>query len=273
MDKWIEYKGANCFYKVEGKSLPAEQAGKAIMLVHGFIEEGIMWESLIPSLAKSYKVIIPHLPGFGKSPLPVVQLSMEWYAEYLFEILKAEKISKLILLGHSMGGYITLNFAEKYGNMLVGFGLLNSHCFEDTAQKKENRLKGIDFIRKNGTHLFVSELYSSIFHEGYKKKHKKLIEGLIEEAQKYTPQAVMSANAAMMNRKDKSEVLKNVTIPVLFINGEEDESAPLALTLKQASYPAIADFNLFRQCKHMSVFERKAEVQKIISVFCQRTFG
>jgi len=226
---------------------------------------------LVPTLAKTYKVIIPDLPGFGKSPLPVTELSMEWYAEYLHEILKAERITRLILLGHSMGGYVTLNFAEKYGNMLSGFGLLNAHCFEDTPSKKENRLKGIDFIQKHGTHLFVRELYNGIFHESYKKKHKKLIDGLIEKAQKYTPQAVMSANAAMMSRKDKSEVLKNAAVPVLFINGEEDEPAPLPLTLKQASYPAVADFNLFSQCKHMCVFERKAEVQKIIAAFCQRT--
>jgi pimeloyl-ACP methyl ester carboxylesterase len=264
MDKWIKFNGADCFYKVEGR-------GKAVMLVHGFIEEGAMWDGLAPTLAKSYKVIIPDLPGFGKSPLPVTELSMEWYAEYLLEILKAEKISRLILLGHSMGGYIILNFAEKYGNMLSGFGLLNAHCFEDTPQKKENRVKGIDFIRKHGTQLFVRELYNSIFHDSYKKKHKKLIESLIEKAQKYTPQAVMSANAAMMNRKDKSDVLKNATVPVLFIDGEEDEAAPLPLTLKQASYPPIADFNLFSQSKHMSVFERKAEVQKIIAAFCQRT--
>ena len=82
----------------------------------------------------------------------------------------------------------------------------------------------------------------------------------------------MLANAAMMNRKDKSEVLKNSNVPVLFIDGEEDEAAPIALTLKQASYPVNADFHLFSKCKHMSVFERKAEVQKILSAFCERTF-
>ncbi len=130
MDNWIAFKGANCFYQVAGK-------GKAIMLVHGFIEEGIMWDGLVRKLSKSYKVIVPDLPGFGKSPLPVAELSMEWYAAYLHEILKAEKISKLILLGHSMGGYVTLSFAEKYGSMLSGLGLLNAPCFEDTAQKKK----------------------------------------------------------------------------------------------------------------------------------------
>ena len=100
-----------------------------------------------------------------------------------------------------------------------------------------------------------------------------VIDSLIEKARKYTPEAVISANAAMMNRKDKSEVLKNAKVPVLFINGEQDESAPVVYTLKQASYPTNADFNLFSNCKHMSIFERKAETISIVQAFCKRAFN
>jgi len=265
MDKWITFSGAPAYYKVEGK-------GKAIVLVHGFIEDGGMWSGMLAGLKKNYKVIVPDLPGFGRSPLAVKELSMEYYAQYLYAVLTAENVNKLILLGHSMGGYVTLNFVEQYGDMVAGFGLINSHCFEDTPQKKENRLKGIDFIKRNGTHFFVRELYQSIFHPTFKKKNQKLIDTLITRARKYMPDAVMLANAAMMNRKDKSAVLKNAAVPVLFINGREDESAPVEYTLKQASYPANADFNLFAQCKHMSVFERKPETLKIIKDFCARVF-
>ena len=266
MDKWIDFNGAHCYYRVEGK-------GKAIMLVHGFIEDGSMWTGMLNGLKKNYQVIIPDLPGFGKSSLPERELTMAWYAEYLHAIVKTEKVSRLILLGHSMGGYVTLNFAEKYGDMLSGFGLVNSHCFADTPQKKENRQKGIDFVKANGTRFFIRELYNSIFHESFKKKNRKLIDGMISAAQKYTPEAVMRSGAAMMKRDDKSEVLKNTKVPVLFINGADDESAPVVYTLKQASYPAYADFNLFNTCKHMSVFERKAESLKIIRVFCERASG
>ena len=266
MERCIDFKGAKCYYQVNGK-------GKTIMLLHGFIEEGSMWDELVNTLKKSYTVIVPDLPGFGKSPLVANELLMEWYAECVHEILKAEKTKKLILLGHSMGGYVVLNFAEKYGDMLAGFGLINSHCFADTPLKKENRLRGIEFIKEHGTKVFIRELYNSIFNESFKKKNRKLIDELIVKAQKYTPEAVMRANAAMMNRQDKSEVLKNAKVPVLFVNGEDDESAPVAYTLKQASYSANADFNLFSSCKHMSIFERKPETTKIISAFCGRTFG
>ncbi len=260
MDKRIDFNGAECYYRVEGK-------GKAIVLIHGFIEDGSMWNGLLTGLKKNYKLIIPDLPGFGKSPLPDVELTMEWYAEYIHAIVNAEKLKKVAVLGHSMGGYVTLNFAEKYGHLLSGFGLVNSHCFEDTPEKKINRKKGIEFVRKHGTDFFVRELYYNIFHKDFIKKNRKLIDSLIKNAQQYEAKAVMQATAAMMNRKDKAEVLKNAAVPVLFINGKDDESAPVASTLKQASYPAFSAFYLFDKCKHMSVFEKKNEVIKIISAF------
>ncbi len=266
MERWIDYKNARCHYRVYGK-------GKALMLVHGFIEDGGMWDGPVNTLKQNYRVIVPDLPGFGKSPLTANELSMDWYADYVYEIARAENVKKMVLLGHSMGGYITLNFAEKHSEMLAGFGLVNSHCFEDTPMKKQNRLKGIEFIRQHGTGLFVRELYYNIFHPNFIRKNKKLIDLLIDRAQQYTAGAVIKANTAMMQRSDKSEVLKTAKVPVLFINGSEDESAPLAYTLKQASYPANADFNLFEHCKHMSVFERKSEVVKIINAFCQRALG
>ena len=242
------------------------------MLVHGFIEEGSMWTDLTKTLQKKYKVIVPDLPGFGNEPLPAdgTTISMEYYAEYLLTILKKEKVKKLVLLGHSMGGYVALHFAEKHGQMLSGFGLINSHCFADAPEKKENRKKGIAFVKQYGVDLFVTELYNHIFHESFKRDNKKLINRLIAKAVKYNPEAVIQANRAMMNRKDKSEVLKNALVAVLLLNGKEDESAPIASTLKQASYPPVADVHFYSKCKHMSIFEKKREAAKAIADFVAR---
>ncbi|MFN8285139.1 MAG: alpha/beta hydrolase [Chitinophagales bacterium] len=262
MLKRIEYKGVQCVYRTEGR-------GKVVMLVHGFIEEGSMWNDVVKLLSKTYKVIVPDLPGFGKSGL-LPEISMEIYADYVKAICNKEKIKKLTLLGHSMGGYVTLNFAEQFPERLNGFGLLNSHCFEDAPEKKENRKKGIEFIRKYGSKPFVTELYNSIFHDNFKKKNRRFIDGLIKQASAYSPEALMLANAAMMNRKDKQHVLKNTNVPVLIIGGKKDGSAPLDLVLKQASMPAVADIHIYAEAKHMSIFERKKEALAAIKAFCER---
>lgn len=250
------------YYKVTGK-------GKVVVLVHGFIEEGGMWNDTAKALSKNYKVIVPDLEGFGSSPLLSKKLSMEHYADALYAMLQEEKIKKCVLLGHSMGGYIALHFAEKYPHMLAGFGLVNSHCFADTNEKKANRKKGCDFIARHGSAPFVRELYYNIFHDTFKKTPagKKLIEALIKKAEKYTPEALIAANTAMMNRKGKEDVLRNATVPVLLLNGKQDESAPLALTSQQASFAPVADVHFYDTCKHMSIFEKKKEALKAIQRF------
>lgn len=240
------------YYKVSGK-------GKAVVLLHGFIEEGSMWDDTVKALSKNYKVIVPDLEGFGNSPLQSKTLSMEKYAGDIFEMLQKEKIKKCVLLGHSMGGYVALHFAEKHPDMLSGLGLINSHCFEDSAEKKANRKKGNEFILKHGTKVFVRELYNNLFHSSFRTKNQKLINRLIAKAEKYSPEALIAANTAMMNRKDKSYVLTESKVPVLLIGGKEDETVPLEYSLKQASLATVTDFHLFEKTKHMAVFERKKE--------------
>jgi pimeloyl-ACP methyl ester carboxylesterase len=259
-------------YTVSGK-------GKVIVLLHGFIEEGSMWNDLAGELSKKYKVIVPDLPGFGNTPLTTSKLSMEYYANKVFTVLKEEKVSKCIILGHSMGGYVVLRFAEKYPEMLRGFGLLNSHCFEDTAEKKENRKKGNQFIEKLGTSVFVRELYSGLFHSSFHSKKilkygtgQKLIDELCAKAEKYSPTALIAANTAMLNRKDKSNILKKAEVPVLLISGKQDESAPLEYSLNQASFAPVTHFHLFDNCKHMSVFEKQKETREAILNFAEFCF-
>ena len=240
------------YYKITGK-------GTAVVLLHGFIEEGIMWNYAARALSKKYEVIVPDLEGFGNSPLQSKTLSMEYYAYEIYKLLKKEKVKQCVMLGHSMGGYIALYFAEKYPQMLSGFGLINSHCYADTEEKKTNRKKGNEFIAKHGTKVFVNELYGNLFHEIFKKTNKPLIKMLTTSAEKYSTDALIAANTAMANRKSKEAVLKNSPVPVLLINGKQDEAAPFIYTSKQASLPSIADVHFFENCKHMAVFEKKKE--------------
>jgi pimeloyl-ACP methyl ester carboxylesterase len=196
-------------------------------------------------------------------------LTVEIYAEYLRQILLKEKVKKLVLLGHSMGGYITLAFAEKHAAMLSAFGLLNSHCYADTAEKKASRKKTIAFITKNGTKDFIKQFYDGVFDKSYKKKHPKVVKRMLADAAEYKPQAVIAATRAMINRKDRSQVLVKSRVPVLLISGKDDEVIPLDLSLKQASLAPFTEIHLLKKSKHMSLFEKKKETKAAIWNFLE----
>ena len=260
MDNWIKYKGADCYYRTEGE-------GKALVLVHGFMEEGTTWQGVIDKFKKSYRVIIPDLPGFGKSPLNRKTVSMEFYADFLNQILLKEKIKRCVMMGHSMGGYVALHFAETHPKLLSGLGLINSHCYADSAEKKNSRKKSIDFISRFGTEKFVGELYKKMFTEKYTSKHAKTVQQFINQALLYKQEPVMAATQAMIKRKDKSDVLKKLKAPLLIIAGKQDEIVPLNSIYDQASLANVTDFHMFNDSQHMTVWEKKTPSLKAIESF------
>ena len=128
---------------VDGKIISYKIAGdgKALMLLHGFGADSNIWDEQISFLSKNYLIIAPDLPGVSSSEL-TNDVSMEGLANIARLIAEEEELDKLALIGHSMGGYATLAFAEKYPELLNGFGLFHSAAWADTIEKKETRKKG-----------------------------------------------------------------------------------------------------------------------------------
>lgn len=116
-------------YKVSGTGTP-------IVLIHGFCENSSIWKDLEKVLSDNYQVISVDLPGFGQSPLDNSDLTLDNVATILHDFLKQLKISSCFMIGHSLGGYITLSFAKKYSDMLLGFGLFHSTTFADSEEKR-----------------------------------------------------------------------------------------------------------------------------------------
>src|ERR1043166_2890153 len=97
-------------------------SGFPLVLLHGFCENHACFTNQARFLQDHFQVITLDLPGFGESsPLP--HWSMESMAEELNRFLDELHVESCILFGHSMGGYITLAFAEQFPGRLKGFGL------------------------------------------------------------------------------------------------------------------------------------------------------
>jgi 3-oxoadipate enol-lactonase len=141
--------------------------GNTLVLLHGFCEDSTVWQWVLPALQKQYAVVTVDLPGFGKSSLtPDKEIeTIEDIASRLAYTLTQLGIEKCTLVGHSMGGYVTLAFAERHPERLNGWGLFHSTAYEDSAEKKENRLKQVEFVTKNGTVPFVEVLVPSLWQK------------------------------------------------------------------------------------------------------------
>ncbi len=261
MQKTFIYKEARISYRTEGK-------GKPVVLLHGFGEDSHIFDQQIEFLKESCLLIIPDLPGTGKSallisdhPMPVtgilkpVTVSIEDYADCIKALLEEEKISKCILLGHSMGGYITLAFAEKYPGSLSRFGLIHSSAFADNEEKKRNRQRGIDLMEQYGAYAFLKNTIPNLFSLQFKEAFPDKLESLIEASKQFSTEACRQYYTAMMNRPDRIDVLKGNPLPVLFVIGTEDVAAPLNDLNLQIHLPLCSYIHIIENVGHMSMWE------------------
>src|SRR4030095_9160758 len=190
MQKEFQFQNKKISYWVEG-------SGKPLMLVHGFAEDHRVWIYQEEFLEKKFQLIIPDLPGSGKSAL-LNETSMESMAEVLKAILDRESISICSIIGHSMGGYVTLAFAEKYPGLLNSFCLFHSTAYPDNEEKKEARRKSIAFIKKNGVEEFLKTTTPNLFaaqttdhgRQTTGPSKKKMIEELVELYKDMEPKAL-----------------------------------------------------------------------------------
>lgn len=253
--KQITHNGNAVYYNVYGEGYP-------VMLVHGFGEAGSVWKEQIPFLQNDYQLIVPDLPGSGRSPL-TTDMSMEGLADVLKTIAEAEA-TPLTMIGHSMGGYITLAFAEKYPEQLTGFGLFHSSGFADNDEKKATRKKGIEFIRQHGAAAFLKNTTPNLFSPVTKEQNPGLIDDFIDELDNFSPEALVSYYEAMMQRPDRTAVLKASKVPVLFILGQHDVAVPFEDGLKQVNLPEKSYIHVLRQSAHMGMLEEKAKSNSIL---------
>ena len=181
-----------------------------------------------------------------------------------------EEISSCTLIGHSMGGYITLAFAENYPNFLSGFGLIHSTAYADNEEKKMVREKGIELIEEYGPHPFLRNTIPNLFGQIFKEMYPEKINALIESSANFTKESLQQYYKAMMLRPDRTNVLKSNQLPILFVAGREDVAVPLRDILMQVSLPNIAYLYVLQNTGHMGMWEEPEKLNEKLLDFINR---
>lgn len=270
-EKIFTYQTSEIFYRTVGK-------GKPVLLIHGFAEDGEVWKNQIEFLKQHCYLIIPDLPGSGKSEM-INDMSIEGMSEMIKALLEFELKFPLILsraegqgaegvlIGHSMGGYISLAIAEKYPQMLSSIALVHSSAFADSEEKKANRLKSVEFIKKNGAFEFLKAVITDLFSETYAASNPEIIDTQIEKSKAFADEAIIAYYQAMINRPDRTAVLKNFGKPIMFIIGQHDKAVPFEQSMQQCYEPDLSHIHILRNTAHMGMFEEADKVNKAILQF------
>lgn len=266
-EKEITHKHKKVFYRTIGE-------GPIVVLLHGVPFDGSLWSNQFNSFPEN-KLIIPDLPGSGRSEM-IDDMSMEGMAECVKDIIvhetaslffKAGEPNSVVVIGHSMGGYITLALAEKHPELLNGFGLFHSTSYADPDERKEGRKKTIELIKTKGVEEFVKTSVPNLFAPSTKEKRPELIQEQISNANKFSADALIAYQTAMMQRKDRRDVLKNTQVPVLLVFGKYDNAVPLKDGLEQSSLAKNSLVEILEDSGHMGMKEEAINSNKILSEY------
>lgn len=271
-EKEITHKGRKIFYRCIGE-------GPVVVLLHGVPFSGNLWSNQIAAL-KEYKLIVPDLPGSGRSEM-IEDGSMEGMAECIKEMIvhetaslffKAGEPHSVVIIGHSMGGYIALALAEKYPELLNGLGLFHSTAYADTEERKEARRKAIAAIGEKGAFEFIKNMLPNLFAPLTKTGNPELIEEQIGASNNFSGPALVNYYKAMMERPDRTRVLKNLKVPMLFILGKYDNAVSLKDGLEQCAVPDLTYIHILENSGHTGMREEPDKANGILKNYLKNIY-
>ena len=210
----LKYKGIKVNYSSVGK-------GTAVVLLHGFLENKTMWKPFISKLSKQNKVVTIDLLGHGRTGCLGYVHTMEDMAEAIKGVLSHLRLRRVVLIGHSMGGYVALAFAEKFSEMVKGICLMNSTSKADTKEKKINRERAIEAV-KNNHKSFVRISVTNLFRPKNRSIFKEELKRVKEEALKIPVQGIIASLAGMKIRKNRTQLFQKGNLKKLLIIGKHD---------------------------------------------------
>jgi len=265
MEKQIIWQGKQINYLVEGE-------GQPVMLLHGFLENIHVWDDFIGFLKPDFKVLAMDLPGFGRTSVFGENHSMPFMADAVKAVMDAEDITGTALVGHSMGGYVSLAFARKFPELLNGVVLFHSQAAADNDEGKQNRSRTIGVVQKDHKD-FIAKFIPLLFATENVSRFAKEIARLREMSFQTPASGVIAALAGMRDREDSLKLLKKVEFPVFFVIGKQDSRIPIENILPQLSIPSHAEAIILDKTGHMGFVETPGKTFPAVGDFLKRCYG
>jgi len=265
MEKVININEIPVNYTISGE-------GNVIVLLHGFLESLHIWDYFSTQLSKKYKVIAIDLPGHGKTGIFNEEHSMSFMAFIVHEILKYENIEKCFMVGHSMGGSVSMAFAEKYTHHLTGLCMFHSNADEDSPERKEYRDKTIKLVEENRIG-FISSFIDNLFYKENVQKYYDKIQTLKNISQQTSKEGIIAAIKGMKNRKSHLDLLKELNIPIYFIIGKEDSRININDIMHQILLPKISEALILDKVGHMGYIEAETITINAIDNFAKFSYN
>lgn len=264
------FAGMNMTFQLESPKVAFYRYGIGdipLVLLHGFCEDQSVWAPVLPYL-NDLPLLLIDLPGFGQSDKAEAP-SMQAYAVAIKAVLDHQGISSCVLVGHSMGGYVALEFAAHWPEHLAGLGLFHSHPFTDNEERKTARKRGIETLLAGKRDLYVSQLFPNLFAQAFQASRPGIIQSLTDNGKQQSTDAIIHALQAMLDRQDHLPTLAALACPSLFLLGQKDTLIPYDQGIQAGLIPDKSMIELLPEAGHMAMWEASELSSHCLSRFYQ----
>lgn len=246
---------------------------RTIVLLHGYLESLDVWDEFTALLAPSVRVIAIDLPGHGVSEVKGEIHTMEFLADTVRAALDTIGVERVVLVGHSMGGYVALEFLRKYPERLNGLVLFHSTPNADSEKKREDRLREVALIEGGKKELIAK----SFPHVGFAPQNRfrltRYIQELSEQIAMTEDEGIIAILKGLRERHDLNETMRTSSVPQLILLGRHDEYiTPEVADALVAAQPQ-AQVVWLENSGHMGFFEEPQLAAEAILAFADRVSG
>jgi 3-oxoadipate enol-lactonase len=261
-------------YYRSNRSFNIHNPSTSVTFLHAFPLHSLMWDSQFEELKKhGIEYVAPDYPGFGQSELIGNSLSMEDYADSIFDFLKALEIGKSVFVCSSLGGYVAFALLRKHPELFKGLVLANTKASADSEVARQRRWSSIQDIEKTGDgSSLIENLLQKLITVETREQKPEIVNQLHSMMQDASLKGIIQAQQAMANRKDSIDLIKNISFPILMIAGAKDELIQVDEMHHMMKMTPSARLVIIPDAAHLSMMENPEQFNISLIDFLKQFF-
>lgn len=259
----IQFEGIKVSYSSTG-------TGKPLVLLHGYLEAAEVWAPFAQRLSGDFRVIAVDLPGHGDSGVKGDTHTMEFLAGAVRAVISDAGEKRVFMIGHSLGGYVTLAFAELYPEMLAGYSLFASHPHADTPEAVAKRNREIEVVKAGKKNIMYPGNISMMFAEMNQKTMAVELRRSKTIASRNSGEGIIAMLNGMIARPSRKSLVESGKIPLLWILGRHDLYFTPERAIRDTVLPPNTEVVILEKSGHLGFIEEPEISAELVDGFARK---
>ena len=230
--------------------------GQPVVLLHGYPFNRSLWNEQVGALSNSFRVITPDLRGHGESDATQGPATMNRMAQDVALLLDQLEVSRAVVGGLSMGGYVALAFYKQFPSRVRSLILADTRAQADTEEGKQTRFQQAEKALAEGMASIADSMLPKLLTPETVSKRPDLVKRVRDMMLKTKPEGAAGALLGMAERDDQTSLLSQISCPTLILVGREDSITPVADSEKMHREIAGSRLVVLENAAHVSNLER-----------------